>query len=186
MYIPGRVFPMMEDEPGGSNGGDPDPEPDPTPDPPEPDKDPAPDPEKEAQKWKALARKHEQQAKANADAAEKLKELENAGKSETEKLQAALDEYKSKAREATVKSLKLQVAAEKGLHSSLAKFLPDVDNEVDMMQAADELLEASGSAGKAEQPTRPKSNLTNPLRDDDDPASSRDALISAMLGKPTN
>jgi hypothetical protein len=149
-----------------------------------PDAGKAPDPAAEAAKWKAMARKHEAQAKANADAAARLRDLENAGKSETEKLQAALDESRAAARSATVKSLKLQVAAEKGLPASLAKFLPDLDNEIDMMQAADELLEASGSTGKADPPTRqPKSNLTNPLKDGDDASASREALINSMLGK---
>lgn len=142
------------------------------------------DPSAEIAKWKALARKHENQAKANADAAQRLKQLEDSGKSESEKLQALLDEQSKKAREATVKALKLQVAADKGLPSQLAKFLPDLDDEVDMLAAADELLEASGSAAKGgSQPTRqPKSTLTNPLGDDD-PAASREALINSMLGK---
>jgi hypothetical protein len=144
---------------------------------------PQPDPAAEATKWKALARKHEAQAKANAEAAQRLKDMENAGKSETEKLQALLDDERSKAKQATVKALKLSVAAEKGIPASLAKFLPDLEDEVDMMQAADELLEASGTAGTAGQPTRqPKSNLTNPLKDDDGTAQ-RDALVNSMLGK---
>lgn len=140
----------------------------------------------EAEKWKAMSRKHEATAKSNADAAARLKELENAGKSETEKLQAALDESRSAARLATVKALKLQVAAEKGLPATLAKFLPDVDNEIDMMTAADELLEAAGSPGKGDPPTRqPKSNLTNPMSDGNDPAAERERLIASMLGKAT-
>jgi hypothetical protein len=142
------------------------------------------DHEAEANKWKALARKHEAQAKANAEAAARLKDMEHAGKSETEKLQALLDEARNTSRAATVKALKLSVAAEKGLPPGLAKFLPDLDDEVDMLQAADELLEAAGSpAGMAGQPTRqPKSNLTNPLKDDaaDD---QRQQLIDSMLGR---
>lgn len=56
----------------------------------------------EAEKWKALARKNESQAKANADAAKRLAEMEEAEKSEAEKLAeriAAAD----KAREAAEK-----------------------------------------------------------------------------------
>lgn len=137
----------------------------------------------EVRKWKAMARKHEARAKENADAAARLQEMEHAGKSETEKLNALLAEEQGKAREARVKALKLQVAADKGLPPQLAKFLPDLDDEVDMIDAADELLEASGSAGKAAQPARqPKSTLTNPLGDDD-AAASRDALINSMVGR---
>lgn len=135
----------------------------------------------EAEKWKAHARKHESQAKANADAAAKLKELEHSGKSETEKLQIQLKEQAEKARDANIKALKLQVAADKGLPPQLAKFLPDLEDEVDMLAAADELLEATGSAGTGDQPKRPpKSPLTAPLADDE--ANSRDALIRAMSG----
>lgn len=158
-------------------------------DPPEPgdggeSKKPPPDPAAELAKWKALARKHEANAKANAGAAEELKAHKNAGKSETEKLQALLAERESEARAATIKALKLQVAADKGLPAQLAKFLPDLDDEVDMLAAADELLEASGSAATGGQPTRqnPKSTLTDPLGDDS-AAASREALISSMLGK---
>lgn len=138
----------------------------------------------EIRKWKAMARKHEAKAKANAEAAQRLKEMEHAGKSETEKLQALLEEQQVQARSATVKALKLQVAADKGLPATLAKFLPDLDDEVDMLAAADELLEASGAAGKATQPTRqtPKSTLTNPLGDDD-PAAQREAIVNSMLGR---
>lgn len=137
---------------------------------------------KEAEKWKALARKHEEQAKRNAEAAQRLKEIEDAGKSESEKLQAALEEAQSRAKQSTIKALKLEIAAEKGLPKSLAKFLPDIDNEVDMMQAADELLEAAGTTIEA--PTRrPKSNLTNPLGNDSDPADDREKMIASMLGK---
>jgi hypothetical protein len=145
-----------------------------------------PDFDSEIKKWKALARKHEQQAKANAEAATRLRDIENAGKSKEERLQAQLEEAASKARHSTIKALQYEVAYDKGLPKSLAKFLPEIDNEADMMQAADELLEAMGSTGKVEPPTRqPRSNLTNPLRDDDyDPNGSREALIASMLGKP--
>lgn len=138
--------------------------------------------EADAKKWKALALKHEAKAKANATAAERVKAMEMEGKSETEKLQALLEEERTKAHKATVEALKLRIAAEKGLPGNLAKFLPDVDDEVDMMSAADELLEAAGG-GQAAQPARqPKSNLTNPLKDDDG-ATQRDAILAAMTGR---
>lgn len=139
--------------------------------------------EADAKKWKSIALKHEQTAKANAEAAQKLKEHELAGKSETEKLQALLDEARNEARTARVQALRHQVAAEKGLPASLAKFLPDVDNEVDMTAAAEELLEAAGADTKTgvQASRQPKSTLLNPLHDDED--SSRDALLAAMQGK---
>lgn len=143
----------------------------------------APDFEAEAKKWKALALKHEKKATANAEAEKRLKEIELSGKSETEKLQALLNEARAEASTAKVQSLKLQVAADKNLPPQLAKFLPDVDDEVDMMAAADELLEAAGVAGSDStgQARQPKSNLTSPLADDTE--SQRDRVIAAMTGQ---
>lgn len=140
--------------------------------------------EADAKKWKSIALKHEQTAKANADAAQKLKEFELSGKSETEKLQALLDEARTEARVARVQALRHQVAAEKGLPPSLAKFLPDIDNEVDMTAAADELLEAAGPDKGAPATRQPKSNLLNPLHDDDE--TSRNQLLAAMQGRSTS
>lgn len=138
--------------------------------------------EADAKKWKSLSLKKEAEAKANADAAARLKEIELSGKSETEKLQAALDEARAQAREATVRALRHQVAAEKGLPPSLAKFLPDVDNEVDMTAAAEELLDAARADAGAPATRQPKSNLLNPLSDTDDDAATRADLINALQG----
>lgn len=137
----------------------------------------------ESKKWRDMARKHERQAKANADKAEKLQQLELAGKSDEEKHRLELEEARTAARTATIAALKLQVAAEKSLPAGLAKFLPDVDDEIDMMTAADELLEAAGQGAKPP-PSQPKSNLTNPLSDGD-PDTQRQAVLNAMLGRPT-
>lgn len=146
------------------------------------DTEPQVDHAKEAEKWKVLARKHEAQAKANADAAARLKELEDAGKSETEKLQSALSESQEKARKAAIKALKLEVASQMEIPASLAKFLPDTDNEVDMTQAANELLEAAGTT--VEPPKRPKSPLNSPLGGDSDPTDDREKMLASMLGRP--
>lgn len=150
---------------------------------PGPNTEPTPNHDAEIAKWKAMARKHETEAKKNAEAAARLRDLENAGKSETEKLQAALNEAQTAARSSRVQALRLQVAAEKGLPPGLAKFLPDLDDEVDMLAAADELLEAAGRTGTAEVPSRqPRSAVTNPLGDDN-AESQHDRVIAAMLGQ---
>lgn len=138
--------------------------------------------EADAKKWKSIALKHEQTAKANADAAKRLKEMELAGKSETEKLQTLLEEARAEARTARITALRHQVAAEKGLPPSLAKFLPDVDNEVDMTSAAEELLEAAGAGEQMPATRQPKSKLLTPLAEDDE-ETSRQQVIAAMQGK---
>lgn len=149
---------------------------------PAPDKEPEPTPpdhEAEAAKWKAMARKHEEEARKNADAAARLRELELSGKSEVERLQIQLGEAQASAKQASIKAMKLEVAASKGLPPELAKVFAklDVDNEVDMEAAADELL----AAARPKTDTQPRSNLTDPLSDGGD---SNEALLAAMSGRP--
>jgi len=93
----------------------------------------------ERDKWKALSRKHESQAKTNSDAASKLKELEDAGKTEAERLQAKADENEKKAAAAEARALRLEVAAAKGLTPAQAKRLVGATKE-EFEADADELL----------------------------------------------
>jgi hypothetical protein len=95
----------------------------------------------EAAKWKALARKHEDQAKANATAAKRLRELEDADKSELQKIQERAAELERKAEEAEVRALRAEIAFEKGLPPALAKRLVGKDRSA-METDADELLAA--------------------------------------------
>lgn len=69
--------------------------------------------EDETAKWKALARKHEQQAKSNADAAKRLAEMEDASKTELEKLNEAKALAESRATQAESAGLRLEVALDK-------------------------------------------------------------------------
>jgi hypothetical protein len=149
------------------------------------EKKPPPDPAKEAEKWKAMARKHEAAAKANAEAAKQLKELQDAGKSEEEKRASMIAELQAKERAATIRALKAEVASRLELDAGLTKFLPDVTDEVDMEQAAAELLAATGSADKGDRRRQgtPKSTLTNPLSDDSDPDAQKEQLLKSMLGR---
>jgi hypothetical protein len=84
---------------------------------PPPTNDPAPEPDKgedpELVKWKALARKHENTARANAAAARKLQEIEDANKSDTQRLTDDANKHKSRADTAEASLLKLQVALDK-------------------------------------------------------------------------
>lgn len=87
----------------------------------------------EAIKWQALARKNEKQAKANADAAAKLKdleplarkakELEDAGKSDLERLTSEAQAHLARAEKAEGELLRLRVAVRKGLTETQAKRL---------------------------------------------------------------
>lgn len=77
----------------------------------------------EVAKWKALARKNEAKAKANAEAAEKLKELEDADKSELERAAAKITALEQELAAARTHVNRLEVAIEKGLDEDNAKRL---------------------------------------------------------------
>jgi len=162
--MPTKPTPKPDDKP------DPDPKPDDKPDP-DPDDKPDPDPKDEVAKWKAMARKHEQQSKANAKAAEKLKELEDAGKSEIEKATAAAAEAHKRAEEAELKAIRLEVAAEKGLTPAQAKRLVGATKE-ELDADADELLEEFGGPsddGKKPPARKPSERLKGGTADEDEP-----------------
>lgn len=79
----------------------------------------------EVEKWKALARKNEARAKENADKAKRLDELEEAQKSETEKLVARAEAAEAKLAERdkadTARSLAEEVAKAKGVSASVLR-----------------------------------------------------------------
>jgi hypothetical protein len=142
----------------------------------------------DAKKWKALALKHEKKAREAAADQEELKRLRDAGKSVEERNLAQLQDLTEKARQATIKANKASVGAEKGLPTALIDFLPDIEDEVDMVDAAERFIEAidayvaSGRQPKPSARQAPKSSLTNPLGDDNGNAS-RDAIVNSLLGK---
>lgn len=99
--------------------------------------------EDEVAKWKALARKHEGNAKTNADAAKRLKELEDADKSELQKAQDAAAEATRKAEAAELRAVRAEVAADKGLTAKQAARLVGTTRE-ELEADADELLTEFG------------------------------------------
>jgi hypothetical protein len=66
----------------------------------------------DAEKWKALSRKNEEQAKANAEKAKKFDELEEANKSEQEKLLARAEAAEKKLADREAKDVAAATAAE--------------------------------------------------------------------------
>lgn len=97
----------------------------------------------EAEKWKALSRKNEDQAKANAEKAKKLDELEEANKTEQEKLLARAEAAEKKLAERDAKDAAAATAAEvaqaKGLDASAAAALRGATRE-ELEEHADELI----------------------------------------------
>lgn len=142
----------------------------------------------ELDKWKAMARKHEEQAKKNADAAKKLSELEDAKKSEIEKATEKAAEAEKRAEKAEARALRLEVAADKGLTPTQAKFLTGTNRE-EFEANADELLESFRPSEDEDEigdkpgiTRRPKENLktgaTSDSEGEDDPDEIADRILS--------
>lgn len=95
----------------------------------------------EAEKWKALSRKNEEQAKANAEKAKKFDELEEANKSEQEKLLARAEAAEKRIAEREAKDAAAATAAEvakaKGVPASALRG----STREELEAHADELLE---------------------------------------------
>ena len=78
-----------------------------------------PDVAADAAKWKALARKHEDQAKANADKAKRFDALEEANKTELERVTARAEAAEKAAADREAQLLRVQIAAAKGVPADL-------------------------------------------------------------------
>lgn len=154
------------------------PDDDPTPDP-APKPDDKPDPQDEIDKWKALARKHEAQAKSNAEAAKKLAEMEDAGRSELEKAAAKVAEAEKRAAEADARALRLEVAATKGLSPVQARRLVGATKE-ELEADADELLESFKPADDGDQP-KPPTKPTENLKGGGDPSAAPEPDIRKVV-----
>ena len=92
----------------------------------EPVVEPVVEPEPKEIDWKAEARKHEQRAKdnlakakENESAAQRLAEIEDANKTELEKVAARAEAAEKRAAELEAQSTRTEVAAEKGVPAAL-------------------------------------------------------------------
>ena len=99
-------------------------------------------------KERSIRKEAEKTAKTHADAAKRLAELEESQKTEQQKLAEALEAERRRAAELEVRSLKLEVAAEKGVPASS---LTGSTRE-EMVAAAEALLEWRDSAKKKAPP----------------------------------
>jgi hypothetical protein len=158
----------MADEPE-TNDPAPEPEPEPKPEPP-----PEPD-------WKAEARKWEKRAKENSDAAARLKELEDAQKTEQERLSENLTAAEKRAQEAELKAARLEVAAEKGLPQTSVKFLTGTTPE-ELAESAEELLALLAPSDPADNGRRPKERLKPGSTGTPEPTEDPKAIADEILG----
>jgi membrane protein involved in colicin uptake len=146
---------------------------------------PQPDWKAEAEKWKALSRKHESQAKTNAEAAKRLKELEDAAKSELQKATDGKASADRQAAEQRAEAMRLRVALRKGLTETQAKRLVG-ESEEELEADADELLasftQTKGSAADGGgKPTRPKERLRPGASSDEEPEETDPRKLAAAV-----
>ena len=69
----------------------------------------------EARKWESRAKENHSKAKAHEDAARRLAEIEESQKTETQKAQERLEAAEKRAAELELRSIRAEVAAEKGV-----------------------------------------------------------------------
>lgn len=128
------------------------------------------DPRAELERWRALARKHEAEAKRNADAAAKLRQIEDAQKSEVEKLRDAAAAAEARAKQAEAEVLRWRVAVRLGLPPALASRLQG-DTEEAIEADARDLMEAVGNKGQVRDLPRDRAGVSGatgkPAEDDD-------------------
>jgi len=130
--------------------------------------------------WKAKAREWEQRAKSNKAAADRLAELEEANKTEAQKVAERLAEAEAKAQAAEQRALRFEIATEFGLTGEGAKALEHIASE-DGMRAVAQLL-----AGKAEQ-ERKQGNVVprEGTGTGSAAADERSAFAAYLTGNPT-
>lgn len=131
----------------------------------------------ELTKWKALARKHEADAKAGKAAAARLAELEESQKTEQQKVLERLEAAERERDSLRTESLRLRIAADKGLTPKQAARLRG-STEEELLADADELLAEFGSSG----PRRPVGDVDQGPRgsapETTDPAKLADAVVA--------
>lgn len=112
-------------------------QPTPTPEPPKPE------PAQETD-WKAESRKWESRAKDNATAAQRLAEIEEANRTETEKAQARAEVAEKRAIELEQKATRAEVAAAKGIPMDLLSG----STKEELEASADALIAFKGEPAK--------------------------------------
>lgn len=140
----------------------------------------------EAVKWKSLARKHETTARTNSDAAKRLSEIEDAQKSEQQKLTDRASAAEQRLASMQAQNARLMAAAVHGIPAELVELLGDGTdeqiNERAELLAAKLAVAAPAPAAPALQPSRPVESL-KPGAAPAAPATSPDDWIREMAGR---
>lgn len=124
----------------------------------EPSQDQSADTANEVEKWKALARKHEGQAKANADAAKRLAELEDAQKSEAQRLEERAAAAERERDEVRVELTRLRMATRYGIAEDDLDLLGSGSDE-EIESRAKRLAERFAATPAATVPGKPTESM---------------------------
>lgn len=129
--------------------------------------------------WKQKAREQEKRAKDNAEAAKRLTELEEAQKTEAQRLTERADAEFERAQVAEAKLLRYQVASEAGVPANALKFLTGTTRE-EIEVSAKDVLELIGDAGKPRAP-KPDPNQGRTPSEATSPATEFASFIQQQL-----
>lgn len=138
----------------------------------------------ESKKWRELSRKNE---KAYKDAAAKLKQFEDANKSESERLQESLTEHQTRAQKAETALKRREIAEERAPeHATVAQIKAVAkrlsgESDEDLEADADELFELLAPATAAKTVSRPKERLKGGSEPDEDPEPTDPAKLAALI-----
>lgn len=140
----------------------------------EPTTEPATDPgtgsePNEAETWKARAREWERKAKANAAAAEQLAKLEDAQKSETQKLTDAAATARAEADAAKADALRWRVAGAHGISPEDAELFLNGTDEVTLTKQAERLAGVAAADKRKNGNKVPNEGRTPPNKAGADP-----------------
>lgn len=108
--------------------------------------------ESERDKWKSHSRTWEDRAKENQSAAARLKELEDEGKPDTQKLEEQLAQLQEREAELGTrerKALVATIAAEEGVSKEDFEFFPDSNDEDILRKFAKRLAAGSGRGAES-------------------------------------
>lgn len=122
----------------------------------------------EIDKWKRHSRMWEERAKANSKAAERLQELEDAEKTEIERVTARAETAERERDAAVARAERYEVAAEVGLPLDLAGRIQGSTRD-ELVEDANQLKQLVGAPSEPPQPGKPKPDKSQGARPGDPP-----------------
>lgn len=140
----------------------------------------------EAEKWRQLSRKNEKSFK---EMAARLKQYEDANKSESQRLQEAYESYKTRAEKAEAQLMRREIAERLAPEHATAKQIAQVakrmsgDDEDALEADAKELFELIAPEPKTapKTPSRPKERLKGGSEPDEEPEETDPRKLAALV-----